>query len=167
MLSNTCLAMTAINFNNALGIHAAALEFRSARAEVLAGNIANADTVGYRARDISFDAVLQRTAGSNLEDALQLSDGRHIAAFHGDQSDAGALQLAGSGQSGDQAGFVASQIQNYRSFYRDADQPGLDGNTVDVQRESVEFARNAMDFSVSFRLLNGRFSGLSRAISGQ
>lgn len=160
--------MTAINFNNALGIHAAALEFRSARAEVLAGNIANADTVGYRARDISFDAVLQRTVGSNLEDTLQLTDGRHIAAFHGDQSDAGALQLAGSGQSGDQASFVASQIERYRSFYREADQQSsLDGNTVDVQRESVEFARNAMDFSVSFRLLNGRFSGLSRAISGE
>ncbi|MEM8724225.1 MAG: flagellar basal body rod protein FlgB [Pseudomonadota bacterium] len=41
------------------GIHAAALELRSQRMGVLASNIANAATPGYKARDIDFSAALQ------------------------------------------------------------------------------------------------------------
>ena len=38
----------------------AALQVRAARAELLAGNVANADTPGYTARDIKFDDALKR-----------------------------------------------------------------------------------------------------------
>ncbi len=41
------------------GIHGAALELRSQRMGVLASNIANAATPGYKARDIDFGAALQ------------------------------------------------------------------------------------------------------------
>ena len=156
--------MTAINFNNALGIHASALEFRAARAEVLASNIANADTVGYKARDLSFSETLKQFSQGESAGALRTSDQHHIA------SSVGELQLRPSGVPQDRNGraeFLSNQVQAFRSYYREPlQQAGLDGNTVDVQRESVEFARNALDFSVSFRLLNGRFSGLTKAIKG-
>lgn len=41
-------------------VMAAALQVRAARAELLAGNVANADTPGYTARDIKFDDALQQ-----------------------------------------------------------------------------------------------------------
>lgn len=64
-----------INFGRALGIHEQALGFRAQRAEVLANNIANADTPNYNARDLDFATVqrLQET-GSALRDALAKQD---------------------------------------------------------------------------------------------
>ena len=42
-----------INLDTYLGIHADALKIRGQRTELLARNLANADTPGYQARDIS------------------------------------------------------------------------------------------------------------------
>jgi flagellar basal-body rod protein FlgB len=51
----------------------AALEVRSARAELLAGNIANADTPGFTARDIKFDDAMSRVLeNDNSSDAAGL-----------------------------------------------------------------------------------------------
>ena len=54
----------AISFDNALGVHAQALEARVKRAEVLANNLANAETPGYKARDIDFASALSRVRES-------------------------------------------------------------------------------------------------------
>ncbi len=51
-------ATMSISFDKALGIHQQALSFRSQRAEVLANNLANADTPNYKARDLDFASVL-------------------------------------------------------------------------------------------------------------
>jgi flagellar basal-body rod protein FlgB len=48
-----------INFKDALGVHADALELRAERTKVLAANIANESTPGYTARDLDFGAMLQ------------------------------------------------------------------------------------------------------------
>ena len=47
----------------------AALQVRSARAELLAGNVANADTPGYVARDLKFDAAVDQVLDSGGQDA--------------------------------------------------------------------------------------------------
>jgi len=53
------------------GIHAAALELRSQRMGLLASNIANAATPGYKARDIDFAAALKsRMGGASADDAI-------------------------------------------------------------------------------------------------
>lgn len=166
--------MTAINFSNALGLHPEYLEFRAARAEVLAGNIANADTPGYKSRDLTFSA--SGRASNSFSDVFQ----KELTLFasrgaSGPQSSSAVTHpqhfsigdnvsaLKRRGQSGEQV-----RQAEFREFYRTpTQQPGLDGNSVDVQRESVEFAQNALDFSVSFRLLNSKFSGLSKAIKGE
>ena len=53
-----------ISFDTALGIHQQALSFRSQRAEVLANNLANADTPNYKARDMDFASVLAAQSGN-------------------------------------------------------------------------------------------------------
>lgn len=130
----------AINFSNALGIHADALQLRDQRTQMLASNIANANTPGYKARDIDFREVL-REAGERRSVSLQTSNVRHIA-------------LPSTG--------LAAEAK-----YRVPLQPSVDGNTVDEQTENAAFARNALEHQASFQFLNGRFNGLMRALRGE
>lgn len=67
-----------INFKDALGVHADALELRAERTKVLAANIANESTPGYTARDYDFGAMLQERIDSESGEAgadLSLGDG--------------------------------------------------------------------------------------------
>jgi flagellar basal-body rod protein FlgB len=127
-----------ISFSNALGIHERALNIRSQRAEVLANNLANADTPGFKARDIDFKAALNEASRSQTP--LQTTQAGHLQG-----SDAMAQEL----------------------LYRTPMQPSLDGNTVDSQMELSAYMRNAMDFQASFQFLNSKFQGLSAAIKGE
>ncbi|CAM3442920.1 flagellar basal body rod protein FlgB [Parendozoicomonas haliclonae] len=72
----------AINFDKALGIHPDALQFRVQRAMVLAGNLANVDTPGFKAKDIEFGAVLEQqnsrlmsSSGNHMGSVDRLGDG--------------------------------------------------------------------------------------------
>ncbi len=130
----------AIDFDTALGVHAKALLLRELRSEVLASNLANADTPNYKARDLDFRVALQ-LARKNV--ALRTTDPNHFQSANADGGVAGA-QLA----------------------YRAAQQPSLDGNTVDVQTEQAEFARNTVQFEASLTFLGSRLKGLLTAIRG-
>ncbi len=129
-----------ISLDSALGIHAQALLLRSRRAELLAENLANADTPGYKARDIDFKQVLG-AACSNAE-ALKTTQPGHIQP--------GAANPAGVARTG----------------FRNQLQPSLDGNTVDVQVEQAAFARNAVDYQTSLTFLGGEIRDLLAAIKG-
>ncbi len=52
-----------INLDNALGVHPMMLQYRTERTQVLASNIANADTPNYKAMDISFNSVMSDVSG--------------------------------------------------------------------------------------------------------
>ena len=136
--------MTAISFSNALGVHEQAIGLRVKRAEIIANNLANADTPGFKARDVDFAKALGNVSGSQGS-SLRLST-----------THASHLRSNGSENSG-----------GVPIAYRQPLQSSLDGNTVDSQFESSEFAKNAVEFAASFRLLNGKFSGLSKAIKGE
>jgi len=133
-----------ISFDTALGISEKALKFRAQRAEVLANNIANADTPNYKARDLDFAAVLKQQSDttSNGAFSLETTDARHIDA-------------SGANSSGDPA-----------LMYRMSTQPSLDQNTVDSQIEQSNYAQNSVDFQASFTLLNSKFKGLISALRG-
>jgi len=131
----------AINFDSALGIHEDALKFRARRAEVLANNIATADTPNYKAQDVDFRTVLEGTAaGSSL--SLQRTDGGHQSEF----------------LSPDAAADLMFRIPN---------QPSVDGNTVETQEEMARYTDNAIRYQASFQFLNSKFQGLTRAIKGE
>lgn len=130
----------AINFESALGIHDRALSLHSRRAEVLANNIANADTPGYQARDLDFAKLLQSSTQERVR--MKTTHARH-------------LPVMGAGTGGAEL------------LYRVPMQPSLDGNTVDLQIEQAEYAKNALKFQTSFTFLNSKFKGLSKALRGE
>jgi flagellar basal-body rod protein FlgB len=131
----------AINFDSALGIHDDALVLRARRAEVLANNIANADTPNYKARDFDFRAVLEgETSATTL--ALTRTAPGHQSEF----------------LSPDTAADLMFRIPH---------QPAVDGNTVESQEEMARYTDNALRYQASFRFLNDKFQGLTRAIKGE
>jgi flagellar basal-body rod protein FlgB len=132
--------MGSINFNNALGVHPDAMLLRGKRAEILANNLANSDTPGFKARDINFQAVLANEVKSQASLQMHATDSAHISA-------------RASG--------------NSELLFRNPSQPSIDGNTVDTQIEQTLFTRNAMDYNSSFEFLNGKFKGLKSAIRGE
>ncbi|RJG09876.1 flagellar basal body rod protein FlgB [Pseudomonas cavernicola] len=133
-----------ISFETALGIHEKALGFRAQRAEVLANNIANADTPNYKARDLDFASVLAEQSAKTQRGpvALNRTDSRHLSAEGLAMADS-ALQ------------------------YRTPSQPSIDQNTVDAQLEQSNYAENAVQFQASFTLLNSKFKGLIGALRGE
>lgn len=128
-----------LNINNALGIHPDALLTRERRAEVLASNIANADTPGYKARDIDFRSALEN-AQKRQGFSLNQTHERHFT--------------------------VTLRGQNGEEF-RVPNQPDTgDGNTVDVQVERNLYLRNALEYQASLTFLNSRVSGVKKALGG-
>lgn len=127
-----------ISFANALGIHEQALGVRVKRAEVLANNLANADTPGFKARDIDFKSVLN--AATNNQLSMTQTRSGHIDP-------------------------QAPSVENLK--YRNPTQPAIDGNTVDSQLETAAYMKNAMDYQASFQFLNSKFKSLTNAIRGE
>jgi flagellar basal-body rod protein FlgB len=127
-----------ISFDNALGVHAKALSFRASRAEVIANNLINADTPGYKARDIQFSESFQNAQNSVR---VHKTHDRHIG-----------VNDANSGN---------------QKLYRMPLLPSLDGNTVNAEMEESNYMRNALEFQTSFTFLNSKFKGLSAAIKGE
>lgn len=126
------------DLNQAIGVHAQAAMLRARRAEVLAANLANADTPHFKARDLDFSALLHEELGGS---GLTRTDGHHLGL--GDD-EFGGLEL----------------------MYRVPAQASLDQNTVDVQAERAAFLDNAMRYQASLRFLNTRLSGLLTAFRG-
>ncbi|MCC6301912.1 MAG: flagellar basal body rod protein FlgB [Gammaproteobacteria bacterium] len=126
--------------DDAFGINAKALETFGRRAEVLAGNMANADTPGYKARDIDFKSVL----GGVMKNELPLA-----------KTAGGHMATAGGG------------LSNGELLYRVPLQPSADGNTVDMQMEQAQFAQNAIRYQTSITFLDGTIKNLLSAIRGE
>jgi flagellar basal-body rod protein FlgB len=131
----------AINFASALGVHEGALLIRERRAELLANNLANADTPGYRARDLDFRALVRQALDAGQAAGPRQTHARHLGTASADGS--GAL------------------------LYRTPMQPSLDGNTVDSDIETAQFARNSLDFQASLTFLQSKFRGLATALKGE
>lgn len=129
----------AINFDTALGVHPKALMLREKRNELLAANMANADTPGFKARDLDFQSVLKQNMSASVP--LEITRPRHLP-----PSD---VVLGGTLK------------------YRFPNQAALDGNTVETQIEQAKFAENNIQYQASLRFINGSFSDLRTAIRGQ
>ena len=139
-----------LDIDSYLGVPAQALRLESRRTELLAANLANADTPGFKARDIDFKEAMASAAnapaGSGARLGLQRTNGQHLGT--------GALE----GSTG-----TADNGLKYRVPLA----PALDGNTVDTQLEQAAFAENAVRYQATLTLLNMRLRGLMTAITGQ
>lgn len=126
-----------------LQFHQTALNLRAHRQQLLASNIANADTPNFKARDIDFRSALAGAVGKRLGSlALTRTAAHHLPAS-------------------------ADQAMDRFARFRTEVQPNVDGNTVDMDVERAAFAENALHYEASVTFINGLLTGMQRAIVGQ
>ncbi len=123
--------------DKALGVHSQALAVRSRRMEVLAQNIANADTPNYKARDVDFRAALSQASASGLA----ATHPRHL-----DQADA---------------------HNSDKVMFRNPFNVAFDGNTVELNVEHAQYGKAAADYQATLNFLEQRISGMRKALKGE
>ena len=121
-----------------LNVLSNALNVRNRKQEILASNIANAATPYYKARDVEFEVELARLLN---EGPLKTSDSKHIG--------------------------LASKNLPGKVQYRQSVNPSVDGNTVELAVEQMEFAENAVRYQTTLDFINSKVRGLMSAIRGE
>ena len=124
-----------------LQVKRTALNARAYRQELLASNIANADTPNFKARDIDFKATLEATLAGRTEGGLALArtSSRHL-----------------DNQTGRPLGAAAK--------YRTEFQPNVDGNTVNMDVERAAFADNAVQMEAMLTFVRSDLNTLQAAM---
>ncbi|HIV14519.1 MAG TPA: flagellar basal body rod protein FlgB [Candidatus Avisuccinivibrio pullicola] len=134
----------ALTFNQVFGIHQHTMRIRNDRAEVIAGNLANADTPGFKARGLDFNAALIEQAHLKTVDSnppMAKTNVRHL--------DLGDLPRD------------PELLLKYRLPYQ-ADTGN--GNTVEVSTERMNYMTNNIEYRATLQFLNGRISKLMSAL---
>lgn len=126
--------------DKALGLSPTALRLRSQRGELLAANIANADTPNYHARDYDFKNVLQDALDGRTEGLTATSD-KHMSLL--DKAELGT------------------------TLYRLPTKTKSNGNTVEEEVEQAAFSENAVQYQTSLQFLNGTLRSLRMALRGE
>ena len=116
----------------------AALSLRAKRNEILASNIANAATPNYKSRDIDFDTEIKKYQSKG---PIQVTNDQHIPV----------MKPASLGK-----------VQ-----FRKNINPSLDGNTVELAIEQLQFAENSMKYQSTLSFLSGKVNTLLSAIKGE
>ncbi len=125
-----------------LDSHGNALLLRAQRQQLIASNIANADTPGFVARDFDFAAALKQVNGGPASSAMSLTSQGHMRAGSADP-------------------------RRPDMVYALHAQPAMDGNTVDLDRERASFVDNAVQYESTLRFINGHVKTMLSAITGQ
>lgn len=134
--------MTLSKLDQEFGFETQALKLRGYRQQLLASNVANADTPNYKAVDIDFAQELKRRMSNQPGDIkMAATDPHHLALASGNPYDAKVL-------------------------YRASSPPNIDGNTVSMDVERAQFAENALHYEITLRVLSGQFKTLMTAIKG-
>lgn len=123
---------------------AAAVKFREMRQEIISSNIANAETPGYKAKRLDFEAALARALDVDGEMGMKVEDGKHYD--------------VGSG------GFDNLQPELYE------DPNGIvseDGNTVDREAEMVRMAENRVMYDALIQLMNKKVGLMKYTIASE
>lgn len=128
----------AISHDKIYGGFAQALKVHGQRLGVLANNLANADTPGFKAQDIDFRSVLAEAQASTA--GLKRSHAAHLG---------------------------GSAPGEPPRLWQVPSQPSADGNTVDAQMEQARFAEASLRYEATMRFIDGRLKGLNTAITGQ
>ena len=132
----------ALNLDSYLGVHPDALKLQSKRTEIIADNLANSDTPGYKARDIDFRAAMASAGSADATLKMATTNAGHLSIDPNSEASA-----------------------NLK--YRTPLAPSLDGNTVDAQQEQAAFAENTVRYQATLTFLSTRFKTLMTAITGQ
>ena len=124
-------------FSTAFGIHERALGVRSQRMEVLARNIANADTPNYKAQDVDFKAMLKEVK----TEYLTATNEKHYAGIQ--------------------------EARDNGMRFRTPFNSSFDGNTVEISVEQAQFGQAAAEYQTTLSFLENRISGIRKALKGE
>ncbi|MBF0625585.1 MAG: flagellar basal body rod protein FlgB [Magnetococcales bacterium] len=116
------------------------MDLRHRRQEIIAANVANADTPGYKARRLEFEDVLAEAMPKPGELAMQRSDRQH-------------MPLSFSA--------VDGEVQEVETPI-----PKGDGNSVDLEQEMARQTANQLLYDYAAQSLNAQISKLRLAIDG-
>ncbi len=130
-----------------LRFNEAALNLRGQRQQLIASNIANADTPNYKARDIDFNGAMKLAMARGSPPAAELTK---TATTH----------LAAKESSG------SSGANGVPLLYRNIQQGAIDGNTVDMDAERNQFADNAIRYEAGITMISGQIKSMLSAIQG-
>jgi flagellar basal-body rod protein FlgB len=128
--------------DNAFAFQEKALGLRAYRQQVLAGNIANADTPNYKARDFDFSSALKEAVAGRASGGLAMAstDSQHLSG----SADLGLARL----------------------MYRTPSQSSVDGNSVDMDMERGEFTENAVRYEAGLTFISNQIKLLMAATQG-
>ncbi len=126
----------------ALRFQQEALNLRAQRQEILAANIANADTPGYQARDIDFASELKGDGAWTGRNRRRRVNVDFLSPYSRRAVSSPAVDL----------------------LYRVPDQPSLDGNTVDMDRERTQFADNSLKYQMGLTVLGSQLKGMMNVL---
>ena len=127
--------------DEAMRFQQTALSLRGARQELLAANVANADTPGYKARDFDFASALQNAmSGTTAKLPLVTTSGMHLE------------------------GNAGSSVMGAPVQYRRPDQPSADGNTVNMDVERAQAADNALRYEVGVTFIVNDMKNMTNAL---
>ncbi|MEC5217525.1 flagellar basal-body rod protein FlgB [Actimicrobium sp. GrIS 1.19] len=123
------------------------LNLRGQRQQLIASNIANADTPNYKSRDINFNSAMKTAMARSTPQAgaLTKTSDTHLSA------------KSGTGGSG---------VNGVPLLYRNIQQGAIDGNTVDMDAERGQFADNAIRYEAGITMISSQIKGLLSAIQG-
>ncbi len=123
-----------------LGVHAQAMPLREQRMKLIASNLSNADTPGYKAQDLDFDAALRNAQGADSNGLMRTTSEQHF--------------LTGNGL-------------NPFQITKEGVQPSIDGNTVDPDAERAAYGRAALEYRASLSFVESKVRSMLTAITGQ
>jgi flagellar basal-body rod protein FlgB len=128
-------------FSNTFTSLEQALNYSSLKQKVISQNIANVDTPNYKAKDVSFQSILQNEMSQNQNFTTYRTDSRHI-----DFSDSSPAAPV----------IVTRPNVQYNN----------DGNSVDLDQEMSDLAKNQIYYDALVEQENNKFSALQDVISG-
>ena len=120
-----------------MGIHEPALRVRNKRLEVLSRSIANVDTPRFKARDSDFKEILGGVKGTEMK----ATNSRHYP--------------------------TSVEYKNSGLLYRLPFNASPDGNTVEMSVEQAQFGKAATDYQATLQFLEGRVSGVKKALRAE
>ena len=126
------------SIKNQISFFGSALNIRNKRNDIIASNIANAATPNYKARDINFSDEFKKVTKNG---DISINHPKHITSKN-------------------------YNISN-KALYREPLIASLDGNTVELSVEQMEFAENTMRYQTTLNFLNGKITKLISAIRGE